>query len=173
MQSARNRSDFDLAAAAVTTPGASPMSTLPRRPSARTALLAALIGLAGAHAPAIALPDSVSVVEACPQRIGRDPSAAMLESVCDVGSPSLTSVPPWDTLELLAIGAGVVARLECMSRASGALSTVAVVRSVPSTSPKKVAVRLPAPLNLDRCGYIVRIKSDNADAKALMVVLRK
>jgi len=97
----------------------------------------------------------------------------MLESVCGVVNPSLTNRPDWDTLELLAIGAGVVARLECMSRASGALSTVAVVRSVPSTSPKKVAVRLPAPLNLDRCGYIVRIKNDNADAKALMVVLRK
>ena len=154
------------------------MSTLPCQSSARTALLAALIALAGAHAPAIA-GDAVFVAESCPMpALGRDPPSAMLESVCGVGNPGLTSVPPWNTLELLAIdgnlrGAGVVARLECMSRASGALSTVAVVRSVPSTSPKKVAVRLPAPLNLDRCGYIVRIKNDNADAKALMVVLRK
>ena len=157
------------------------MSTLARQPSARTALLAALIGLAGAHAPAIALPDQFSAIEACPQRIGRDPSASMLESVCGVVNPGdLTSLPDWDTLELLAIdgnlsGAAVVARLQCMSRASGALSTVAVVRSVPSSSPKKVAVQLPAPLNFTRCAYIVRINVNTAgaDAKALMVGLRK
>ena len=105
----------------------------------------------------------------------------MLESVCGVVNPGdLTSLPDWDSLELLAIdrnlsGAAVVARLQCMSRASGALSTVAVVKSVASTSPKKVAVRLPAPLNLDRCLYIVRVNvsTAGAEAKALMVVLRK
>jgi hypothetical protein len=155
------------------------MSTLLPQTSARTALLAALIGLAGAHAPAIALPDQVSVVDACPQRIGRDPSTAMLESFCGVVNPSdLTSRSDWDTLELMAIdgnvrGAGVVAMLKCTSRASGALSTVAVVRSLPSSSPKKVAVRLPAPLNHNGCGYHVHIVTANANAKALMVVLRK
>ena len=105
----------------------------------------------------------------------------MRKSVCGVVNPGdLTSVPDWDTLELMAIdgnvsGAGVVARLQCMSRASGALSTVAVVKSVPSTSPKKVAVRLPAPLNFNRCAYKVASTLDTAraDTKALMVVLRK
>ena len=123
----------------------------------------------------------MSVVEACTQRIGRDPSTAMLESVCGVVNPGdLTSLPAWDTLELMAIdrnlsGAAVVARLQCMSRASGTLSTVAVVRSAPSTSPKKVAVPLPAPLNFDRCAYIVRIHVNTAGAEtnALMVGLRK
>jgi len=156
------------------------MSTLPRQPSARTALLAALIGLTGAHAPAIALPDRAFVIESCPV-FGRDPSAAMLKSVCGVENPSdLTSLPDWDTLELMAIdanlnGAGVVATLQCMSRVSGALSTVALVRSVPSTSPKKVAVQLPTPLNFSRCAYMVRVdvNTTSASAKALMVVLRK
>jgi len=154
------------------------MSILPHQASARTALLAALFGLAGAHAPAIALPDSVSVAESCPQK-GRDPSAAMLRFVCGVGNPSdVTSLPPWDTLEVMATdgnvsGGGVVAKLQCMSRTSGAVSTVAVVKSVPSTKPKKVAVRLPAPLNFRSCGYSIELVTANADAKALMVVLRK
>jgi hypothetical protein len=154
------------------------MSTLLHQTSARTALLAALIGLAGAHAPALAMPDQVVVVQTCPQA-GRDPSAAMLTSFCGVSNPSdLTSLPPWDKLELMAIdgshgGGGVVARLECMSRASGAVSTVAVVKSVPSTSPKKVAVSLPAPLNFKVCAYEVRIGTTIAYAKALMVGLRK
>ncbi|HEX6723443.1 MAG TPA: hypothetical protein VF107_17885 [Burkholderiaceae bacterium] len=154
------------------------MSTLPRQTSARTALLAALIALAGAHAPAIATPDQAIVVQTCPVA-GRDPSAAMLQSSCGVWNPGgLTSVPDWDTLELMAIdgnasGAGVVVRLQCTSRTSGAVSTVALVRSVPSTRPKKVAVRLSAPLNFRDCGYGLDIKRTNAEAKALMVVLRK
>lgn len=103
----------------------------------------------------------------------------MLESFCGVVNPSdLTSRSDWDTLELMATdgnprGAGVVATLQCTSRASGARSTVAVARSVPSTSPRKVAVRLPAPLNHHGCGYHVHIVTANANAKALMVVLRK
>ncbi|HSW23499.1 MAG TPA: hypothetical protein VLJ62_12075, partial [Burkholderiaceae bacterium] len=112
---------------------------------------------------------------------GRDPSAAMLKSSCGVWNPGgLTSLPDWDTLELMAVdgnlsGAGVVARLQCVSRASGALSTVALVKSVPSTSPKKVAVPLPGPLNFSRCAYMVRIdvNTASADARALVVVLRK
>lgn len=152
------------------------MSTLPRRPSACVALLAALIGLAAAHAPAFALPDQAIVAASCPlPALGRDPSAAMLESVCGVRNPSdLTSLPDWNTLELMAIGEGVVARLKCMSRTSGAMTTVAIVRSLPSTTPRKVAVRLPAPLNFANCGYSVDITTpQRADTKALMVVLRK
>ncbi|HSW24608.1 MAG TPA: hypothetical protein VLJ62_17740 [Burkholderiaceae bacterium] len=158
------------------------MSTLPSQTSTRTALLAALIALGGAHAPAIALPDQAFVIESCPMAaLGRDPSTAMRTSVCGVRNPSdLTSLPDLDALELMAIdsslsGAGVVATLQCMSRASGALSTVALVRSVPSTSPKKVAVHLPAPLNFNRCAYVVRIavNTARAETKALMVVLRK
>jgi len=158
------------------------MSTLPRQPTVRTALLATLIGLMGAHAPAFATTDRAFVIESCPMAaLGRDPSTAMRKSVCGVGNPSdLTSVPDWNTLELMAIdgslgGAGVVATLQCMSRASGALSTVALARSAPSTSPRKVAVLLPAPLNFNSCAYIVRIDVDTtiASTKALMVVLRK
>ena len=156
------------------------MSIPLRQPFARPALLAALIALTGAHAPAMALPDQVFVIETCPMAaLGRDPSTAMRRSVCGVVNPSdLTSLPDWDTLELMAIdgnlsGAGVVVTLKCMSRASGVVSTVAVVRSVTSTTPKKVAVRLPAPLNHHSCGYSLDIVSVNANAKALMVVLRK
>ena len=156
------------------------MSTLPPQTSARTALLAALIAMAGAHAPAIATPAQAFVIQTCPKE-GRDPSAAMLKSFCGVWNPSdLTSLPDWDTLELMAVdgnpnGAGVVARLQCMSRASGALSTVALIKSAPSTSPKKFSVPLPGPLNFNRCAYMVRIdvNTASADAKALMVVLRK
>ena len=104
----------------------------------------------------------------------------MRKSVCGVWNPGLTSVPDWDTLELMAIdghlsGAGVVARLKCMSRTTGAVSTVALVRSVPSSSPKKAAVSLPAPLNFRGCAYAVHIdeNTSGAGAKALMVVLRK
>jgi len=157
------------------------MSIPLRQPAARPALLAALIALTGAHAPAMALPDQAFIVETCPMAaLGRDPSTAMRKSVCGVVNPGLTSLPEWDTLELMAIdsnltGAGVVATLQCMSRTSGALSTVALVRSVPSTSPKKVAVSLPAPLNFNRCAYMVRtdVNTSRADVKALMVVLRK
>jgi hypothetical protein len=155
------------------------MSTLPRQTLVRTALLAALIGLAGAHAPAFAL-DQTFIAESCPMAaLGRDPPSAMRKSVCGVGNPGLTSLPPWDTLELMAIdgnvsGAGVVVKLQCMSRTSGAVSTVALVRSVPSTRPKKVAVRLPASLNLNLCAYMFLIDVDTTrpETKALMVVLR-
>jgi hypothetical protein len=157
------------------------MTNLLRRTCARTALLAALIGLAGAHAPALALPDQAFIVESCPMAAGRDPSAAMRRSVCGVWNPGdFTTVPDWNTLELMAIdghasGAGVVATLQCMSRATGALTNVALVRSVPSTTARKVAVALPAPLNFGRCAYMVHldVNTGGAGARALMVVLRK
>jgi hypothetical protein len=158
------------------------MSTLPSQTRARIALLSSLIALAGAHAPAIALPDQAFAIESCPMAaLGRDPSTAMRKAICGVGNPSdLTSLPDWDTLELMAIdgnlsGGSVVVRLLCMSRGSGAVSTVAMVKSAPSTRPMKVAVRLPGPLNFNHCVYNVHIDFDTAraDTKALMVVLRK
>jgi hypothetical protein len=157
------------------------MTHLLRRTCARTALLAALIGLAGAHAPALALPDQAFIVESCPMAaVGRDPSTFMRKSFCGVRNPGdFTTVPDWNTLELMAIdghagGAGVVATLQCMSRATGALTNVASVRSVPSSTARKVAVALPAPLNFGRCAYMVRIdvNTGGAGARALMVVLR-
>jgi hypothetical protein len=158
------------------------MSTLPRQPSVRTALLAALIGLMGAQAPAFATTDRAFVIESCPMAaLGRDPSSAMRKSVCGVHNPSdLTSVPDWNTLELMAIdgsltGAGVVVTLQCMSRATGTVSNVASVRSTPTASARKFAVLLPAPLNYNGCAYSFRVDVDttSASTKALMVVLRK
>jgi hypothetical protein len=158
------------------------MTHLLRQTCARTALLAALIGLAGAHTSALALPDQAFIVETCPMAaLGRDPSTFMRRSSCGVWNPGdFTTVPGWNTLELMAIdghasGAGVVATLQCMSRATGAVSNVAIVRSVPSSRPKKIAARLPAPLNFGACAYAIHldVNTGGAGARALMVVLRR
>jgi len=149
-----------------------------RQTLVRTALMATLISLGGAHAPAIASPPQAIVLETCPMA-GRDPSVAMLRFSCGVPTPGDFTAPTWRTLEMMAIdgnslGGGVVARLQCMSRATGAVSTVAIVKSAQSSKPKKVAAPIPAPLDFRLCAYFVRVDqvSTNAVATPLMVVLR-
>lgn len=157
------------------------MPTLLRQPSMYAALIAASIGLSSAPAPAFAArADSTFVVETCPKK-GRDPIAAMFTHSCGVGRPGgiTTSTPPWAFLELMAIdgnvhGGAVVVTLQCMSLASGRVSAVARVASVPSSTPKKVAAPLPAPLNFERCAYFVDVDVDGTKSavQALMVSLR-
>lgn len=158
------------------------MPTQLRQPSVRTALIAAWLGLAGAHAPAFATPDLPIVAQSCPKE-GRDPSTAQYRFThsCGVWTPDdFASAPTWNFLELTAVdggtrGGNVIATLQCMSRASGQVSAVAVVRSESSLTPKKTtSARLPAPLNFDRCAYFVSVDVNRAsiDAQALMVSLR-
>lgn len=148
-----------------------------RQPSVRTALMAACIGLAGAHAPAFATPDLPIVVDICPKK-GRDPFAAMQTHTCGVWSPVDLVSPSWNALALMAIdgsllGGSVVATLQCMNRKTGAISAVAVVRSAPSSTAKTVVARLPAPLDAKRCAYSVGAAADSTKgtAQALMVSL--
>ena len=151
-----------------------------RRPSLRASLLAACLGLAGLHAPAVAANDLPIVVQTCPQ-YGRDPSVARFTHSCGVWRPGdFTANPGWNVLEMMVIdgnplGGGVIATLHCMSRASGAVSAAGRVRSSPTGStPKVFAARLPAPLDFTRCAYFVRVDVDgtSAAAQALMVTLR-
>lgn len=157
------------------------MSALLRRLSHTAALFAACVGIAGMHAPAVAANDLPIVVQTCPKE-GRDPSTLnVLTHSCGVSRPDdLAASPSWNVLEMMAVdgslsGGGVVATLHCMSRASGTVSAVARVKSEPSgTSPKKVASRLPVPLDFTRCAYFVRIDVDGptSSTQALMVSLR-
>lgn len=156
------------------------MSALHRTPSVRIALLVACIGLAGAHAPALATPDFPIAIQICPKE-GRDPSSAYIKHGCGVWSPDdFATRPSWTELELMALdanaqGGGVVAKLQCMSRSTGAVSTVAVVQSKASgRAPTTTRARLPAPLDFSRCAYFVSIDADSSSAavQALMVVLR-
>lgn len=157
------------------------MPTLLRQPPVRTALIAAWIGLAAAHAPAFATPDlPIAVHQSCPTALGRDPPSAMLRHSCGVFPvDDITTIPSWNVLELLAtdgnlLGGGVVATLQCMNRKTGAISAVARVGSARSSTAKTVAVRLPAPLDFNRCAYFVGVAADStkAAAQVLMVSLR-
>lgn len=158
------------------------MPSLLRQPPVRTALIAAWIGLAGAHAPVFAAPftnpDLDIVVETCPL-LGRDPPLAMFRQSCGVWDPGGLTTSSWKRLELMALdanllGGGVVATLYCMNRSTGAISAVATVKSAPSTTAKRVTVPLPAPLDLKQCSPFVHVASDSskAPAQALMVSLR-
>lgn len=157
------------------------MSASLRRPLRCAAVLAAGLALAGLYAPAFAANDLPIVVKTCPKE-GRDPSTLNVFShACGVSRPDdLAATPSWNALELMVLdgnplGGGVVATLYCMSRATGAVSAVARVRSGPSGStPKKFTSRLPAPLDFTRCAYFVGVdvNSTTAAAQALMVSLR-
>jgi hypothetical protein len=155
------------------------MPSLIRRAPVRSTLVAACIGLAGAHAPAFATTDFPLATRTCPKELGRDPPSAMLKQSCGVWSPGDLAIPSWDVLELTAtdehlLGGGVVATLQCTSRKTGATSPVATVRSERSSTAKTVAVRLPAPLNFNQCAYSIDVAADStkAAAQALMVTLR-
>lgn len=154
---------------------------LPRLPI-RACLLAAFgIALAGIQAPALAANDLPIVVRTCPKE-GRDPSSvAQFSHACGVSRPDdLAANPSWRVLELMVIdgnplGGSVVATLYCMSRATGATSAAARVRSGPTGSATlKFAARLPAPLDFTRCTYFVAVDVNRttAPAQALMVSLR-
>jgi hypothetical protein len=160
------------------------MSTKSPRLSLRSPLLAAAIGIGGPHAPALAAPDLPIVTETCPV-LGRDPSHANAVRLgCGVWSPDdFAATPGWGVLELMALdpfswGGGVVATLWCTSRASGARSVAAVVRSANATKATKFSARLAAPMDFSRCAYHVTVDTlsgpdGQPGGKALMVVLRK
>lgn len=157
------------------------MSAFLPRPCLGACLLVAAIALSGMHAPVFAANDLPIVVRTCPKE-GRDPSSvAQFSHACGVSRPDdLAASPSWNVIELMAIdgnplGGGVVATLFCMSRATGAVSAAARVRSGPTGStPKKFVARLPAPLDFTRCAYFfaVDVKGTTAPAQALMVSLR-
>lgn len=157
------------------------MPAASHRPARRAALLAACIGLAGLGAPALAANDLPIVVQTCPKE-GRDPSVLnIFTHSCGVSRPDDFAIhPSWNVLEMIAIdgsplGGNVIATLHCMSRATGAVTAVARVKSVPSgTAAKKVVSRLPAPLDFSRCAYFVRtdVNGSSSAAQALMVSLR-
>lgn len=148
----------------------------------RTTLMAAGVGLAGAHAPAFATQDLAIVVVTCPQAAGRDPSAANVEPSrnCGVQTPDdLAATPTWRRLELLALDGGrlgrnVTATLNCMSRTTGAVTRVAVVTSLYAPDvPKTASTTIPTPLAFGRCAYFIHVGVDPlVSSKGLMVVLR-
>jgi hypothetical protein len=120
------------------------------------------------------------------QAAGRDPPMASTappltppSRSCGVSIPgNLAASPaPWRALDLIAVdptpgGGGVVATLFCMRRISGTVTQAGQVRSVRSTTPRKVTARLPAGLNFGRCGYFIRVDAA-ASSEALLVELRK
>jgi hypothetical protein len=159
------------------------MPALPSTRFLRTTLMAAGVGLAGAHAPACATPTLRIVVVTCPQAAaGRDPSSANVEPShnCGVHTPDdLGTTPSWRRLDLLALDSGtsggnVTATLNCMNRRTGAVTPVATVASVHAPdAPKTVTALLPQALNFARCAYFVHVDvQPNATAKGLMVSLR-
>lgn len=158
------------------------MSALLRYRFGRTALLAAGIGLAGAHAPALATPDLSIVAETCPQA-GRNPLALATTTnhSCGVSSPDdFTTEPSWRKLKLQCrdpsrSGGRVVARLYSRSRTTGKTELVTSVPCVPSTSVTVVSRSLPRALDFSLFAYFIRItvatSPDDAPAEATMVML--
>jgi hypothetical protein len=97
---------------------------------------------------------------------GRNPPLAYS---CPVSNPDdAVAMPSWTILRLGFVdlnpgGGGVIAKLYAKSRATGTVSLVTSLASVPSATYKVVAAKLPKPLDFKRYSYYVALGLDGID----------